>query len=125
MSVHIFLFFFCFFLGKGRKVPPLFIIRRLPPSQNTSLESSSIHTHEDEKRDVPTPPLQRSPPVREDGVLHERQSVLGREHHKKEDSFKNTSTERGQHSGKGEERLEGGRSQKPIQREIRPVRVLG
>ena len=124
MSVHIFLFFFCFFLGKGRKVPPLLFFgdsRR----HKTHLESSSIHTHEDEKRDVPTPPLQRSPPVREDGVLHERQSVLGRERHKKEDSFKNTSTERGQHSGKGEERLEGGRSQKPIQREIRPVRVLG
>ena len=89
------------------------------------------------KRDV-------SPIPREDGVLHERQNrVLGREehHHKnhrlkryhhfqesEKDSFiKNTSTERGQHSGKGEERLEGGRAKtrEQFQREICPVRVLG
>ena len=89
------------------------------------------------KRDV-------SPIPREDGVLHERQNdgVLG-EHRRRlkkrdrqeseEDLFyrheytKNTSTERGQHSGKGEERLEGGRAKtrEQFQREIRPVRVLG
>ena len=124
--MYTFFCFFLFFLGKGRKVPPLLFFgdsRR----HKTHLESSSIHTHE-EKRDVhPTPPLQRSPPTREDGVLHERQSVLGREHHKKDSFFKNTSTERGQHSGKGEERLEGGRAKtrEQFQREIRPVRVLG
>ena len=88
-------------IKKLGKSPTLLV----PPSQNT---------HE-EKRDVPPPPLQRSPPREDIWVLHERQSVLGREHsHKnrlKKDSFKNTSTERGQHSGKGEERLEGGRSQ--------------
>lgn len=90
------------------------------------------------KRDV-------SPIPREDGVLHERQNdgVLGEHRHhnrlkkrdrqtSEEDLFyqhdtKNTSTERGQHSGKGEERLEGGRAKtrEQFQREIRPVRVLG
>ncbi len=96
------------------------------------------------ERDVPNNKL-CSP----NGVLHERQNdgVLGEHRHhnrrlkkrdrqtsEEEDLFyqhddakNNTSTERGQHSGKGEERLEGGRAKtrEQFQREIRPVRVLG
>ena len=110
----------------------LFLLKPAVTKQNTERE-----------RDVPTLDDKLCSP---NGVLHERQNGVFLGEHRchrlkkrddrqtseedlfyRHDAKNNTSTERGQHSGKGEERLEGGRAKtrEQFQREIRPVRVLG